>query len=466
MRAYAWSLVLAFAATFTASNAGAQLLSGPEPGASRPQFRAPVRFNGSSRSSSQAKPSPAALPGDVNASATEAKPMAILIRNPAAKAGAPPYALADDHGVVQRLVEPSPGITLEPHLGSIIRVRHDTGGTLLASQLDLQTKGLPAPSDRISLAKFRRSPIRTAQSLDALPPSTSPTGSSTGGELLPEPIVLEEVVGEPDGPILNGLQYPYSVSAGPAATAAPASSTPCAQCGSGVGGNCPHCALHAGIGLPSIGGLLSDIDASVDLLWLRAHDSAGLSGGSDFESGSRWELGINGPQRHRLALRYFEYDSPLAIGRLDMETIDIEFQRHISLGNRAEWAIGGGFRWAEYDEALTINASPAGVSYSDTIGPMIGIYGRMPAFGRVDGTVLLRQSWQFGDSSVGGGAGTFGNFGVTEFQFGLERRRQTRIGQTTVRGVLEAQNWSGAANAPQSSDRGLIGLGFGIGLRR
>jgi hypothetical protein len=64
-------------------------------------------------------------------------PLARLIRNPDESDMAPKYALADQTGNVQRYVEAVPGIDLEPYVGYAVKVRHDTGRTLLASQLEL-----------------------------------------------------------------------------------------------------------------------------------------------------------------------------------------------------------------------------------------------------------------------------------------------------------------------------------------
>ncbi len=64
-------------------------------------------------------------------------PLARLIRNPEEAGGGPKYALADQSGNIQRYVEPVPGIDLEPYVGYAVQVRHDTGRTLLASQLVL-----------------------------------------------------------------------------------------------------------------------------------------------------------------------------------------------------------------------------------------------------------------------------------------------------------------------------------------
>ena len=58
-----------------------------------------------------------------------------LVRNSSAKDGAPAYALVDRYGGVLRYVEPVEKVKLEPYVGRVVGVRHDTGDTLLASQL-------------------------------------------------------------------------------------------------------------------------------------------------------------------------------------------------------------------------------------------------------------------------------------------------------------------------------------------
>jgi hypothetical protein len=65
------------------------------------------------------------------------RPLARLVHNPDPADGSPPYALTDQAGTIQRYVEPVPGIDLEPYVGYAVIVRHDTGRTLLASQLEL-----------------------------------------------------------------------------------------------------------------------------------------------------------------------------------------------------------------------------------------------------------------------------------------------------------------------------------------
>ncbi len=79
--------------------------------------------------------------------------LARLVRNHDTTGGLPPYALADQSGRIQRYVEPTPGIDLESSLNQVVVVRHDTGNTLLASQLELPEKSpllplLPSTSQK------------------------------------------------------------------------------------------------------------------------------------------------------------------------------------------------------------------------------------------------------------------------------------------------------------------------------
>ena len=70
-------------------------------------------------------------------SVTARRPLGRLVRNPDTSDGSAAYALADQSGTVQRFVEPVPGIDLEPYVGYVVIIKHDTGRTLLASQLEL-----------------------------------------------------------------------------------------------------------------------------------------------------------------------------------------------------------------------------------------------------------------------------------------------------------------------------------------
>ena len=377
------------------------------------------------------------------------KPQAILIENPSGNPEEPPYALTDQQGAVQRLVESTPSIDLAPYVGQIVRVGHDTGATLLASQLDLPL--LPGSAE---------SPAGLSASVNL---------AQHEAETLPPPVVLEEVVGQPEGPVngpaIEGLKFPPSLQPSsppyPSPPGLDDSCDTCVGCGGAIVGigrrpALPGCGAACQCGYGRTG-----LDFSLDLLLLRTHDSSATNGGDDFEFGSRWEAGYNGTHGRRLAIRYFEYDSDLRIGSLDLEMFDLEFQRRFPIGQRGEWGVGGGLRWAEYDQRF-------GLAYSDTIGPMLGVYARAPAFRGVDGILTLRQSYQFGDAFSSGAPADRGTFGITELQFGLEHRRCTKYGDAFVRGLFETQYWDGVGTTFGASEgsRGLIGVGLGVGLQR
>src|SRR4051812_27031448 len=87
--------------------------------------------------------------------ARQRTPFARLIDNPDQTDGAPPFALTDQTGTIQRYVEPVPGINLSSHVGQVVTVRNDTGSTLLASQLELPPPALRPmvgnPAERYAL---------------------------------------------------------------------------------------------------------------------------------------------------------------------------------------------------------------------------------------------------------------------------------------------------------------------------
>jgi len=92
---------------------------------------APARVGSGSNVS---RPAPSRKPGTASLQAK-------LVHNPNTRGGAPPYALVDRHGGILRYVEPVQRINLEPHVGKVVGVKHDTGDTLLATQLVLPQGG-------------------------------------------------------------------------------------------------------------------------------------------------------------------------------------------------------------------------------------------------------------------------------------------------------------------------------------
>lgn len=113
----------------------------------------------------------------------------ILVRNANAQRGEPEFALLDSYGRVKRYVEGSERVPLDSYVGKQVRILHDTGKTLLASQLEL-----PLTSTRLSFntrgdaqqtahySNSRRRMVRLAA-------EEIPTTEKT-------PIVLEDVLSE------------------------------------------------------------------------------------------------------------------------------------------------------------------------------------------------------------------------------------------------------------------------------
>jgi len=109
-----------------------------------------------------------------------------LVRNPESKDGAPPYALIDRYGGVQRYVEPVETVDLEAHLGQHVAIRHDTGDTLLASQLDLPLVAGKARAPGLKLVEFQEEI-----------PTPAGEGNIDESIIIPEgsgPIYLDETV--------------------------------------------------------------------------------------------------------------------------------------------------------------------------------------------------------------------------------------------------------------------------------
>jgi hypothetical protein len=117
---------------------------------------------------------------------TERRPLARLVRNPDTSDGSPAFALTDQSGTIQRYVEPVPGIDLESYVGYAVIVRHDTGRTLLASQLELPGME-PASVPKAEAAIGDTTPNRMASLLGrAMAPTVEQASAVAGrGQVLP-----------------------------------------------------------------------------------------------------------------------------------------------------------------------------------------------------------------------------------------------------------------------------------------
>ena len=140
-----------------------------------------------------------------------------LVRNSDASDGTPPFALLDRYGGILRYVEPVDSVNLQKYLGRTIGVRHDTGDTLLATQLALPRSRNQGPKTGLNLA----------QHLEPIPAGEIvPEGSATRGsaphvhdhgphapveEFVEEPIVID---GPENGPVYldGGYEESYDGS--------------------------------------------------------------------------------------------------------------------------------------------------------------------------------------------------------------------------------------------------------------
>jgi Legionella pneumophila major outer membrane protein precursor len=143
-------------------------------------------------------------------------PLARLIRNPDESGSGPKYALADQAGNIQRLVEPVPGIDLEPYVGYAVKVKLDTGHTLLASQLLLPGQESESILDESTADQPAPTP-RTESLLRSLVEAPNPAeGSPYNAAWRSDPLVQPaQYVQTPNGPVVIQQGMPMQPTAVP-----------------------------------------------------------------------------------------------------------------------------------------------------------------------------------------------------------------------------------------------------------
>ncbi len=206
-----------------------------------------------------------------------------LVRNKN-KQGEPAFALVDRYGGILRFVEPVEKINLEPYVGRIVGVRHDTGDTLLASQLVFPRSGnntvarAARPANGVQQAAFQE-PI--------------PAGEPDDKALL-EPIPADEPTpaGEPEligeGETFNfeeGEQVYMGEGNGPIYQDQGLDFGGCSNCQDGT------CSLHAGHGGYRQGGASPPMSRAYArgeylLWWLEGMDVPPLVTISDAQDGA------------------------------------------------------------------------------------------------------------------------------------------------------------------------------------
>lgn len=361
-------------------------------------------------------------------------PLARIVPTPQTEVDLPPYALADQAGTIQRYVEPVPGIDLEPYVNHVVVVRHDTGSTLLASQLELpplplipllgepeighepqigHTTAVTAvaadwnshsrpPRHRVAVAQFVDDDDATVQLLpegDAqsdggkanAPSSIQPT---TPGGNTSDAAPSTEAPGE-ELPSLPSLELPPEASGGAGAFLATEqseptlvepyveaweSTEPCPECGGF------HASMQCdassgddwGPALQPGGPPPTRLFADVELNLLRTHLNGSVVGklSEKYEFSPRVIVGFRDTGKLDGRIRYWHYDrdTPVLGGSpiaLKFDVLDIEGTRVLA-GHGFEVQLAGGLRLAGIDLEDDDN-DEAG---ADLVGMTFAIEGR------------------------------------------------------------------------------------------
>jgi hypothetical protein len=441
-------------------------------------------------------------------------PLARLVRNPDSKDGLPPFALTDQSGTIQRYVEPVPGIELDSYVDQVVIVRHDTGRTLLASQIELplqplnpllgtshhdgSPRALLALSDSTGTLQFGDGRVLRAQFVDdddasvqLLPDGGPPSSeSSNPGETttrpressgspaahgtevqdgLLAPMLEEYEAGTPSDPSTNDRDAiaPYPTDWG--------DMRPCPHCGGFHAA--PECDPTFG---ESLGPPFEDLKpshcrlfADVEINFLRTHlveDAVGKLS-EKYEFSPRIIVGFRETDKLDGRVRYWHYGRNTgALGngsiRVEFNVLDLE-GTHLFTGQRSGVLLASGLRLASID--LTDDDDDS--AGTDLLGITFAAEGRTRLFPVHDGQL----SWVYGGrlSVLGGdwgadpgsdfidGSAQDDNVVVHELHAGIDYAVRSRDYNFHARLGFEMQNWHSDVLSPNSI--GIIGPGIQIG---
>jgi hypothetical protein len=436
-------------------------------------------------------------------------PLARLIENPDQTDGAPPFALTDQTGTIQRYVEPVPGVDLSQHVGQVVTVRNDTGSTLLASQLELPPQPLRPmvgnPDDRYaSAAGDPGTWRRAAEPQNAVQQVQYVDNDDSSVQLLPE----EGSVVDPSGMAAGGMmpldgmpptgQFPpYAEQVGPPPMVGPM-----------VPPNMPMQYPPGMMGYPTgcneAPPRRARVSADIELMMLRPQIAESAVGklSEEYQFSPRIILGLEGAGNFDGRLRYWHYDrdstvlgtnnnlgffppffilegdnvfnpalsaSPSKTSiRINFDVLDIEGLHHFEAG-KSDLTLSAGLRLAGIHLRDT-NFQECG---TDLLGLTLAGDGMTPLgafpaghFGLVYGGRLsiLGGNWGGDDNSLFVNHQTRNdNVLVHELYGGVELARRCNMVDIHARLLFEMQNWHSDVLA---QDAGLESIGiFGPALQ-
>jgi hypothetical protein len=410
-------------------------------------------------------------------------PMARLIENPDQTDGAPPFALTDQTGTIQRYVEPVPGIELASHVGQVVTVRNDTGATLLASQLELPPQAFRPmvgnPDERYATATNAAGNWRrAAEPASAVQQVQYVDNDDSSVQLLPEEGAVDPsgmatsslmpLDGMPQG-MPQGGEFPaYAEPIGPPMVGPMAQPNMPMQYPPGMMGY-PTGACDA----PPARARLS---ADVELMLLRPQIAETATGklSESYQFSPRIILELQGAGNFDGRLRYWNYDrNSDVLGtdqniRLKFDVLDIEALHHFA-ARKSELTLSAGLRLAGLHLTDTANAECSTNLIGLTMaGDGMTPLGEFPGghFGLVYGGRLsiLGGNWggddnsQFVNQQVRND-----NVLVHELYGGVELARRCGMFDIQARLLFEMQNWHSDVLA-QNAGLDSIGI-FGPGLQ-
>jgi hypothetical protein len=433
-------------------------------------------------------------------------PLARLVRTPDDGAGLPPYALADQSGNIQRYVEPVAGIDLEPHLDQIVTVRHDTGETLLASQLELpsQKSLLPlvgedfarlAMGSRPSSVKKARKPrvvdrfVEQAEYVD---------NDDSTVELMEEGEVVQGGPGMPAGVVPEGAIYPDGSPVYPASPGMPMMQGGMSY-GAMPGGTMPggpmieaypsdygpYPAYGQNMGFVQPFGqpvnqpprVRPHIYGDVEINFLRAHVNEEVFGklSEKYEFSPRFVIGFTDVGTLSGRVRYWIYGRGTN-GLSDDDDVHIDFDvwdveaTHLISGKRSEVMLAAGVRFANIE--ITDNETDA--AGADLVGLTLAGDGWTPLFTCEQGCFgwtyggrfsILAGDWAGDDdSAVLDERVRDDNVLVHELYAGVGFTKCCRGMDLNARLVFEMQNWhSDVLSDTADGTIGFVGPGVHVG---